>query len=126
MERTNTDGSPVSTPKLAVGVVLMVVGVLLFLDAIDIWNFGRAMRHGWPLILIFLGLVGEIAAFRQRKSAAGHILLAIGIWMFIGVNGYFGLSVGEAMPIGVVVAGLGIVVHALIDEKPVKPGEEGK
>ena len=64
--------------KLAWGLVLLTLGVVLFLETVDLWDSGPIWTW-WPLFLIFLGTAGEIDALRDRKSdgsgRAGHAVL---------------------------------------------------
>ncbi len=108
--------------KLVFGVCLVAVGVAAFLGSIDVWNV-RHIGRFWPLILIAIGLSGEIEAIQRRKGDGSYILLAIGCWMLVGTFGLFGLTHSSAMPVGIVVAGAALVLHALID-RPVNQQEE--
>lgn len=116
METTSETTNRIPTGQLFVGMALVAVGVLSFLNAIDVLNFRVSqLVRLWPLVLIFIGLSSEISALRQRKSDGGFILIAVGVWMLAGTLHLFGLSMFEAMPLGVAVAGLGLVVHAIAD-----------
>jgi hypothetical protein len=100
--------------KLALGLVLLAFGVATFLEAVDLWDSGPLWSY-WPLILIAIGGANEIDAIRRRRSDGSYVLLGIGIWMFAGAFRVFGLSYGQAFPIALIVAGLGVVLHAVID-----------
>lgn len=119
MENTNGEKQRIPTDKLVFGVLLVVAGLLMFGAQINLWNM-RDFWRLWPLFLIFLGLVSEIDALRSRKSDGGMFLLGVGTWMLVGTNQWFGLSVGTAMPIGVVIVGALMVVHAIVDKPEVK------
>ena len=114
--------SGIPIKKLVFGLCLVVIGVAAFLGSIDVWNV-RHIGRFWPLILIALGLSGEIEAIQRRKGDGSYVLLAIGCWMLVGNFGLFGLSISRAMPVGILVAGLALVLHAIID-RPVNPQEE--
>src|SRR5687768_16504872 len=113
-ETLSSNGKKISAGKLVVGLVLLVVGVATFLEAVDLWDSGSLWSY-WPLILIAIGGANEIDAIRRRKSDGSYVLLGIGVWMLAGSFGLFGLSFGEAMPLAIVVAGLGVLLHAIID-----------
>ncbi len=108
----------ISADKLVIGIALIVVGIAGFLGAIDVLHT-RDVWKLWPLFLIVIGLANEAEAIRKRRSDGGWILLAIGTWFLIGNYHMFGLSRGSAMPVGVIVAGAAIALHAIID----KPAE---
>jgi hypothetical protein len=46
--------------------------------------------------------------------------------MLAGTQHWFGLTIGESFPIALVVAGLGVCVHALIDDPNAKKSKETK
>jgi hypothetical protein len=121
-EATNTQKPPVPIDKIVFGLVLVVVGVAAFGAGIDLWEIRRIVRL-WPLILIALGLAGEIEAFRKRKGDGSGFLLGTGVWMLFGTLHLFGLSIRSAFPLGVIVVGLSMVVHALIDLPETKEKE---
>ena len=100
--------------KLIWGLLLIGVGTLLFLGAIDVIHPRHIGRY-WPLILIAIGVGGELEAIQKRKGDGSFVLLAVGCWMLAGTFHLFGLSIGGAMPIGLVVAGVFVILHALID-----------
>jgi len=99
--------------KLVVGLILLAVGVATFLEATDLWDSGSLWNY-WPLILIAIGLANEIDAIRQRRRDGSYILIAVGVWLFVGSFEIFGLGYGEALPLAVVIIGLGIMLHAII------------
>lgn len=110
--RTTNDRIPVG--QLAWGVVLLVIGVLAFTDAMDVWDVGEIWRL-WPLALIAIGFAGEFDALRLRKSDGSFILIAIGVWQLAATQRFLGLRYGSAMPLGIAIVGLGLILHALID-----------
>jgi hypothetical protein len=104
----------IAIDKLVVGVVLLAVGVIAFGVSIDLWDHFRWGRL-WPLILIVIGLAGELQAFRDRRSDGNSFLLAVGVWMLAGTLHLFGLTIRTAFPLGVVVIGLLLALHAIVD-----------
>ena len=100
--------------KLAVGLVLVGVGITAFLDKLDVWEIGMLWRY-WPLILIALGLVNAYEAMRRRQGDGSYFMIGVGVWMLAGSFNLFGLSYGSAFPLGIIVVGIGAVLHAIID-----------
>ncbi len=103
----------ISTSRLVFGIALFAVGVLAFVDAIDLWNPREIWRY-WPVILIVLGVAKEVDVLRTRKGDSGYVLIAIGAWMLAATQNFLGLDYASAFPIGIVVAGMGIILHALL------------
>lgn len=101
-----------SMGKLAVGIGLLAIGILGFTDAIDIWEPRELWRY-WPLILIFIGVANEADTLVRRRGSGGFVLIAVGTWLLIGNNEYFGLDHGSAIPVAIAIVGLGLIIHAL-------------
>ncbi|MDP9192553.1 MAG: DUF5668 domain-containing protein [Acidobacteriota bacterium] len=109
--------------KLAVGIVLLLVGLLSFTDYMEMFEFREIWRF-WPVFLIFIGVSSEIDSLRQRTSGGGYIVAAIGVWMLVANHHFFGLNHRTAFPLGIAVVGLGVILHALVDAPvPAKKGE---
>lgn len=109
-----------SAGKFAWGIVLLGVGALAFVDAIDFWEPWE-LWHYWPVILIVIGISNELDTLRTRQGdGGGYIMLAIGVWMLAASQRFLGLDYRTAFPLAVVIAGMGIILHALVgveDEK---------
>ena len=110
--------------KLAFGIVLLVVGVVGFTDVLDRWDVREIVQY-WPVLLIFLGVSSEIDALRQRKSGSGYVLIAVGVWLLVAMQNYFGLTARGALPLAIAVVGLGVIVHALVDTPAPAKKENG-
>ena len=110
----SNDDHKIPVGKFVFGLVLLTIGVLTFLETVDLWDSGPLWSY-WPLILIAIGAANEIDAIRNRRSDGSFIMLGIGVWMLAGSKGLFGLSYGSGMPLALVVVGLGVLLHAIID-----------
>jgi hypothetical protein len=110
---TTTPTTPLSAGKLVFGLALLGVGILAFVDAIDLWDFRELWRF-WPVILIALGIAKEVDVLRTRKGDNGYVLIAIGVWLLAATQRFLGLHYDTAFPLGIIVAGLGIIVHAML------------
>jgi len=105
---------PLSGPKgrLALGMVLILMGLLLTLAQAGILNvegFGRF----WPLLLIGIGYVKVRQPLEDGQRAVGVALLAGGgFFQLIGV-----LSWGRAWPLALVFAG-GLLLWQAVERPP--------
>ena len=63
---------------MKLGLALVAVGVLIFLDRI---GTGYGIREGWPWIIVALGIGG---IFSDRKSIAAWVTMIIGIFILGG------------------------------------------
>jgi hypothetical protein len=109
--------------KLAIGLVLLAVGVALFLDAIDILEVGMWWVY-WPVILIAIGAANAFEAIRRRRGDGSWFMIGIGVWMLVGSLELFDLSYGSAFPLAVICVGFGAVLHAIIDVPQLKKENE--
>ncbi len=123
MESTTVSPHRISAGKLVFGLALVAVGLLAFFDAIDLGAPERLWRL-WPVILIALGLASEVDALRVRKNEGGGFMLGVGVWFLAGMQHWFGLSVRTAFPLGVVVVGASLVLHAIVDLPETKETKE--
>ncbi len=107
---------PVSGPKgrLALGMVLIVMGLLLTLEQAGILNVEGIGRF-WPLFLIGIGYVKVRQPLEDGQRAVGMALLAGGgLFLLISV-----LSWGRAWPLALVGAG-GLLLWQAV-ERPEAP-----
>lgn len=110
--------------KLALGIVLLLVGILSFTDYLERFDL-RDLWRFWPVFLIFIGVSSEIDSLRERKGGGGYIVAAIGVWLLISTQHLFGLTHGTAMPIGIAIIGMGVMLHALVDVTVPQKKENG-
>jgi hypothetical protein len=107
------ESARISAGRLVFGIVLFGIGVLAFVDAIDLWE-PRELWRWWPVFLIVIGLSNEFDTLRTRRGDGGYILIAVGVWLLAGSQEFLGLSYATAFPLGIAVAGLGMILHALL------------
>jgi hypothetical protein len=111
--------APFPLHKLILGLILVGVGVLAFVDAIDLYNPWQIWKL-WPLGLIILGLSSETESLMARRSGGGAFLIGVGVWMLAGTHHIFGLSYRTGFPLGIAIVGLFMVLHAIVDKPQVK------
>ena len=125
MDNTTGTDNRIPLGKLAVGIVLLLVGFLSFTDYMEMFDLREIWRF-WPVFLIFIGVSSEIDSLRERKAGGGYILAAIGVWMLVANHHFFGLNHRTAFPLGIAVVGLGVILHALVDAPVPVEKENGK
>lgn len=111
---TNTPEKSFPAGRLAAGIVLLIIGIAGFSDAIDLWE-PRELWRLWPLGMVLIGVVGEAGALQRRKSDGSYVLIAIGVWFLAAMHRFLDLRWGSSMPLGIVIIGLGLAIHAIID-----------
>ena len=58
-----------------IGLLLIIIGSLFFLDSMNIFNIGGVLAHWWPLILIIIGFT----KLKGDNKTGGAILFIVGI-----------------------------------------------
>ena len=98
--------------KMVGGLILIGIGILFLLDQLHIASFGHLVRNWWPVIPMLVGLT---KLFRRDTFWGGAWLIAIGVWLMIASNGWYGLSYGNSWPLLLIVLGGGIILRSLVD-----------
>ena len=94
------------------GVSLIAAGVMLMLHFTGRLPWGM-WTQWWPAIVIFLGFVQTLTARSARKLGSGVTLMAIGAWLLVASNGWYGLDWQNSWPLSLVAIGLGTLVRAV-------------
>ena len=103
-----------------VGVLLIALGTLLFLDKMDVLEFGRLWRF-WPVVLIGLGMSHILESSREnlKSIGTGVMLVLVGV-VFILTNFHMlGLTFRTSWPLLLLAVGIGIVVMALLEHREI-------
>ena len=115
----------VSQARVVFGLIVMLVGGLLFLDRLDIWGV-RLNVPVWPWFLIVLGLVRLADRSRDghecqssRRTAAW--LMFVGAWGLLNEYRLFGVHYTHTWPVLVIGAGVFVVWKALEPPSPPNP-----
>ena len=102
---------PASIGKLVFGVILALLGILYTLD-----NFGlvevRNVERLWPVILIAIG-GSHLAQNWKSRPFGGLVLVALGVFFLLRNFGVVHFSLGNLVPLVLVVIGLRMVFGAL-------------
>jgi hypothetical protein len=97
-------------PRFILGVIIVLVGVSLLLDQLDIGPVGNVGRF-WPVILIAVGFLSLSRA--RRGSVTGVVLIFLGGWLLLNTLGWLMLSPWEfIVPIAVVAIGARIMMRS--------------
>lgn len=94
-----------STARLVAGLLIIVLGIALFFERIDIV---RSVDLGelWPLILIAIGVVRTANAASAKERRGGLTLLFLGAWFLVVTTGLFGADWDTSWPLALVAVGL--------------------
>src|SRR5699024_2023757 len=67
--------------KSWIGLLIVLLGLGFLLQAADVWQFSRILSQGWPLILIFIGLL-QLKDRQTTNYTSGFFLILLGILFF--------------------------------------------
>jgi predicted membrane protein len=110
MERPTPPFAPaVAGGKLVAGIFFAVLGLVMTLDNLDLFEGYRILRF-WPLVLI---VIGAMKLRDRRDQMMAIIAIGAGV-LLLGSNlHWFRLSIFDLWPLALVVAGGVVVMHAL-------------
>ena len=96
------------------GLFLIGLGIVFLLGKLDVIDLHH-WKTWWPAMMIVFGLAWIISPGRPRQIASGVTFILIGIWFYACMEHWYGLHFRNAWPLLVVVAGLEMVLTALLD-----------
>ena len=99
--------------QLVWGVVIIVVGLTLVLDRMDIVELGTVW-HYWPLIIVVTGMNKLVGYPSARHFSDGIWTILVGLWMFAVVEGMFGLTWSNSWPLLIIAFGIKLVIEPLV------------
>lgn len=95
------------------GLLLMLFGLVLLLDQLDMFDVTR-LWHYWPLLLVVLGLNRMIGSPNARDFTSGLWMTFIGLWLFAVFEELFGLTFYNSWPVFIIVSGITMVLEPVI------------
>lgn len=90
------------------GILLILAGVVLLLNQLDLLDFGDLIHTYWPSILILMGLFGLIS--RDSSKISNLVILGIGVFFQLRNFGYITVSIWQILwPAILIIIGLSII-----------------
>ena len=111
MTRAETHERPLLTPRLVVGLAVMVLGAALLLDNLNYVEFDRYF-HFWPTVLIAAGVLKFWVARSGFGRGVGVVLTLVGGWLLLYEMGYVRLDITELWPLLLVLFGIRLVLRS--------------
>ncbi len=96
------------TPKLVIGIGLILVGLVFTLDNLQVVSAHRMLRF-WPLLILLWGFA---KLWHEGVHSSGLIIVSIGTFFLLVMLGQGNLA-ESLTPLGLVVLGIWIVMKAL-------------
>lgn len=114
---------PFCTGRFLFGLFVIVVGVLLTLDNLDVLEAERYLRY-WPAGLIAIGLAQLVQACSVGGRVGGLIWMGIGTWLLLDVLDLVQVSVWGLWPILLVIVGATMIWRTFVPGWRLAPASE--
>jgi hypothetical protein len=102
-----------SRDALVWGLILIGLGVTFLLTNSGLWP-NDTLRHWWPMFVVIAGL-GSIVGARGPKGVGSAVTTtAMGFWLLVASNGWYGLGWSRSWPLVFVAMGLGTLTEAIV------------
>jgi hypothetical protein len=98
------------TPQLALGLIVILLGVLFTLDNLNLLDVGEYLRY-WPALLLALGIYRLAEPGDPPNFFPGIVFTVIGAILFLNAL-HFHLAIRQYWPLFLVLLGVAIISHA--------------
>ena len=111
-------------PTVALGVLLILIGIALLLDRLDVLDAGRLAADWWPLVVVGLGAWWMLTA----RRLAGLLAIGLGALLLAGIHDVVQVGVGNLiLPAILVTAGAaGLAAGARLRAAVDRPAPSGR
>ena len=107
-----TDNAPRISPRLVLGVAVLLAGIAFTLDNLGILDAGEFLDY-WPLVFVALGLAKLAGAGRTGGWLSAGLWIFVGVWWTLYNLAIVDLHPVDLWPVFLIVAGLFLVQRAL-------------
>jgi hypothetical protein len=107
-----TDNAPRVTPRLVLGVAVLLAGIVFTLDNLNILDAGELLDY-WPLVFVALGLAKLAAVGRTGGWLSAGLWIFVGVWWTIYNLAIVDFHPVDFWPVFLIIAGLYLVKRAL-------------
>jgi hypothetical protein len=113
------------SPRLILGVGITLIGILMLLDTLDVFDADRILRF-WPALLIVVGARVLQRGLETGRWLGGAMLMVLGTVLLLNKLDVVDVGIGELWPLFIVLAGLGILLRGGQSSKGRgdRPGDE--
>ncbi len=111
----NNSRASLISPRLVLGLAIMVLGTLSLLDNMNVVDFDDAFRF-WSLAPIAVGLTMLLQPSGSTNRGFGGLLVVVGVWILLHDFDIIGVSLSDAWPVLLIGFGGWIVWRAFTGE----------
>jgi predicted membrane protein len=108
-DRQVGDHRPTLTPRILLGLFLVVVGGLYTLDNLGVVDARQVLRY-WPVLLI---LVGVLKLQNVHRRGSGYLWICIGVWFLLDRLDVVHFRFRDIWPAFLVIAGGYLIIRGL-------------
>ena len=102
-----------SRETLVWGLFLIGTGVMFLFTNSGVWP-SDTLRHWWPIFVVLAGL-GSLPGARDAKGVGGAVTTAaLGGWLLVATNDWYGLGWARSWPLVFVAMGIGTLTEAIV------------
>lgn len=95
------------------GMILIALGVTFLFTNSGLWP-NDTLRTWWPVFVIIAGL-GSLVGARGPRGVGGAVTTAaLGAWLLVATNDWYGLGWSRSWPLAIVALGLGTLTEAIV------------
>jgi predicted membrane protein len=96
--------------NLVLGLFIVVIGVILLLDNLDILNSCNVFSF-WPMIIVLIGILKITGAVSPTGRAIGLIFIAFGGLLLVDKLYFFNFDFGDWWPLILILIGAGMLIN---------------
>lgn len=123
----SSDRGAALTPRLIIGLALIVLGTAFLLDEMNLLEFDAIVRW-WPLVLVAIGLSMALRPGGDAHRGFGAFLVVAGVWLLLYDFDIIPIDFWDAWPLLLIGLGGWIVWRSLLggDEVVLAPGSSAR
>ena len=95
------------------GLILVALGVTFLLTNSGVWP-NDTLRQWWPMFVVIAGLGSLPTARGPRGVGSAVTTAALGGWLLVASNDWYGLGWSRSWPLAIVAIGLGTLAEAIV------------
>jgi len=120
---TDSPGRSRVTPRLVLGVAILLVGVAFTLDNVGVLDADEVIDY-WPLLLVAVGAAKLVDAPRTGAWLTGGLWILVGVWWTLHNLAIVDFHPIDFWPVFLIIAGMFLVKRALRPARPGQPTED--
>ena len=101
------------TPQLVIGIFIMLIGIVLSLDRLNILDAGYSLRF-WPAVLVVVGTWLVLQRHDPKSRFWGSVWILIGVWLLLNTIGLVHVGFWELVwPVAFIWLGVSLIRQTL-------------